>query len=209
MLKRAQPRAANAAPDERGRDRRAPPPPARKSRATEGREKGRSTRRSTSEPFQNVLSVDLVGFVIAGERVHDQIDAAAQRKFALPRPPRNQRIERAPVGVLRPRRREIVRGDDDRRNAVAGARRALRRGRSDRAAGAPRSRSARSRCGRRCGRADRRSWSARGRGEPAQAPARRPPPEARAARAPRPSAARPDARSARRACRKSSCRRSS
>ena len=56
---------------------RAPPPPARKSRAMEGREKGRSTRRSTSQPFQNVLRVNLVGLVIAGERVHDQIDAAA------------------------------------------------------------------------------------------------------------------------------------
>ena len=40
-------------------------------------------------------------------------------------PPGIKRIKRAPVGVLRPRRRKIVRGDDDRRNAVASARRAL------------------------------------------------------------------------------------
>ena len=69
--------------------------------------------------------MDLVGLVIAGQRVHHEIDAAAQRQFALPRAAGNQRIERPAVGVLRPGAGEIVGGDDDRRNAVAGARRAL------------------------------------------------------------------------------------
>src|SRR5450631_3060399 len=104
---------------------REPPRRARKSRSMVGKEKGLSTRRSTSEPFQNVLRVNLVGFVVAGERVHDQIDAATQGKFALPRSSGNQWIKRTAVRVLRPSRGEIVRGDDDRRNTVAGARWAL------------------------------------------------------------------------------------
>ena len=90
-----------------------------------GKEKALSTRRSTSEPFQNVFRVNLVGFVVACERVHDQIDAATQSKFALARASGNQWIKRATVCVLGPRRREIVRGDDDRRNTVASARGAL------------------------------------------------------------------------------------
>src|ERR1700761_3026505 len=88
----------------------------------EGREKGRSTRRSTSQPLKNVLRMNLVRLVVAGERVHDQVDSAAQREFALSRSAGNQWIERASVGVFRPRPRKIVRGDDDRGNAVAGSR---------------------------------------------------------------------------------------
>ena len=70
--------------------------------------------------------MDLIGFVIAGQRVHHEIDAAAQRHFALARAAGNQRIERLPLVVGRPGGGEIIGGDDDRRNAVAGARRARR-----------------------------------------------------------------------------------
>ena len=77
--------------------------------AREERERRRSTRRSTGEPFQDVLGVDLVGLVIAGERVHHEIDAAAQGELALARPAGNERIERSA------RRRRSPRPRQDRR----------------------------------------------------------------------------------------------
>ena len=71
------------------------------------------------EAFQKVAYMNLVGFVIAGERVHHQIDTPAQGEFVLALPARRQRIEAVAVGVAGPARREIVGGDDDRREAVA------------------------------------------------------------------------------------------
>src|SRR3954466_13582533 len=40
---------------------------------------------SLSQPFQQRRNVDLVGFVVAGERVHHDVDAGAEGKFALAR----------------------------------------------------------------------------------------------------------------------------
>jgi hypothetical protein len=39
------------------------------------------------QPLQKVVHMNLVGFVIAGERVHHQIDTPAQREFMLALPP--------------------------------------------------------------------------------------------------------------------------
>ena len=72
--------------------------------------------------------MDLIGLVVAGQRIHHEIDAAAQRQLPLPRAAGNQRIERlGPSSSLGPGRGEIIRDDDDRRHAVACARRRLAR----------------------------------------------------------------------------------
>ena len=38
---------------------------------------------SLSQPFEQRRNVDLVGLVVAGERVHHDVDAGAEREFAL------------------------------------------------------------------------------------------------------------------------------
>src|SRR6516162_5866344 len=38
-----------------------------------------------SQPFEQRRNVDLVGLVVAGERVHHDVDAGAEREFALAR----------------------------------------------------------------------------------------------------------------------------
>ena len=107
--------------------------------------------------LQQIAHMHLIGFVIAGQRVHHEIDAAAQRHFALARAARRQRIERLPALVLRPGAGEIVRGDDDRRDIVRRAHRARRViGRAPAAAPRPMCRHWRS--VRQSRRADRRSW---------------------------------------------------
>src|SRR5580704_485856 len=68
--------------------------------------------------------VHLIGFVIAGQRVHDDVDAGAERKLALARLALDHRQHGLAVGSRRPGAGEIVRGDDDRRHAIAAARRA-------------------------------------------------------------------------------------
>ncbi len=78
------PRAAGARASgrrRRPRQRRA----ARPARASAAAARRRRTRRSMREPFEQVLGVNLVGLVVAGQRVHHEIDAAAQREFALAR----------------------------------------------------------------------------------------------------------------------------
>src|SRR5437870_11441633 len=67
--------------------------------------------------------MDLVGFVIAGERVHHEIDAPPQRKLMLALAARQKRIEALAIGIVCPARCEIVRGDDYRRDTVARPRR--------------------------------------------------------------------------------------
>ena len=49
--------------------------------------------------------MNLVGFVIAGEGVHHQIDTPAQREFVLALPARHQRVEAVTVGIAGPARR--------------------------------------------------------------------------------------------------------
>ena len=70
--------------------------------------------RSMGQPLEQVAHVDLVGLVVAGQGVHHEVDAAAQRQLALPVAARHQRVERLALGIGRPAGRKIVRRDDDR-----------------------------------------------------------------------------------------------
>ncbi len=99
---RAAPRRAGAATAS-ARSARARARPAPRGREAAAAARKRSTTRSMRKPFQEVLGVDLVGLVIAGQRVHHEIDAAAQRQFALARAAGNERIER-PAARRRPPR---------------------------------------------------------------------------------------------------------
>ena len=71
-----------------------------------------------TEPFQQRRNVDLVGLVVAGECIHDDVDAGAEGQFALARIGGHRRIEEAAVRRRRPCGGEIIAGDDDRRNIV-------------------------------------------------------------------------------------------
>src|SRR3984957_14655465 len=66
--------------------------------------------------------VHVIGFVIAGQRVHDDVDAGAERKLALARLAFDHRQHGLAVGPRRPGAGQIVRGDDDGGHAVAAAR---------------------------------------------------------------------------------------
>src|SRR4051794_15068953 len=71
--------------------------------------------------------MDLIGLVVASKRVHYDVDPGAEGEFALARFRRYQRQHRLPVLAHRPGAGEIVRGNDDRGHAVAGASRPARR----------------------------------------------------------------------------------
>ena len=71
-------------------------------RQRQQRRKGDRPYAQCDEPLQHVLGVDLVGFVIAGQRVHHEIDAAAQRHLALARRRRESADRAAALGVARP-----------------------------------------------------------------------------------------------------------
>src|SRR5580700_794716 len=75
------------------------------------------------EPLKQRGHVHLVGFVVAGERVHHNVDAGAECELALARFTIDHRQHRLAVGTCRPGTGKIVRGNDDRRHAVAAARR--------------------------------------------------------------------------------------
>src|SRR5258708_27740404 len=77
--------------------------------------------RSLSEPFDQRRRVHLIGLVVAGQGVHHDVDAGAERELALPRFTRRQWQHWLTVGSHRPSAGEIVRRDDDRRHAVAAA----------------------------------------------------------------------------------------
>src|SRR5262249_11960340 len=83
--------------------------------------------RSLPQPLQQRRNVHLVGLVVAGERIHHDIDAGAKCEFALARLGRDERQHGLAVLAHRPGAGEIIRGDDDRGYAVAGARRTARR----------------------------------------------------------------------------------
>src|SRR5581483_9428456 len=77
---------------------------------------------SLPQPLEQGRDVHLIGLVVAGERVHHDVDAGAERHLALHFATRDGRIDR-PVGVVeRPGRGEVVRGDDDRAYSVGAAR---------------------------------------------------------------------------------------
>src|ERR1700734_621643 len=73
------------------------------------------------QPLEQRRHVHLIGFVIAGQRVHDDVDAGAERKLALTRLAFHHRQHGLAVGPRRPGAGEIVRGNDDRGYAVAAA----------------------------------------------------------------------------------------
>src|SRR5580692_8135639 len=81
-----------------------------------------------SQPFDQRRRVHLIGLVVAGQRVHHDVDAGTEGEFALLRLARGERQHRLAVGADRPGAGEIVRGDDDRRDAVTAAGRAWRGG---------------------------------------------------------------------------------
>src|SRR5215510_9757682 len=76
------------------------------------------------QPFDQRRRVHLVGLVVAGERVHHDVDAGAEGEFALADVAARHRQHRLAVRTQRPGAGQVVRGDDDRRDAVAAMRRA-------------------------------------------------------------------------------------
>src|SRR6266481_492062 len=81
-----------------------------------------------SEPFDQRRRVHLIGLVVAGQRVHHDVDAGTEGEFALLRLARGERQHRLAIGTDRPGADQIVRGDDDRRDAITTPGRALRGG---------------------------------------------------------------------------------
>src|SRR5215469_11554538 len=78
-----------------------------------------------AEPLEQRRHVHLVGLVVAGQRVHHDVDPGAVGEIALARLARHQRQHRLAVAAHRPGAGEVVRRDDDRGHPVAAARRAL------------------------------------------------------------------------------------
>src|SRR5580704_10599097 len=76
-----------------------------------------------TQPFEQGRYVHLVGLVVAGERVHHDVDAGAEREFALARLAVHHWQHRLAVRTRRPGTREVIGGDDDRGYAIAAARR--------------------------------------------------------------------------------------
>src|SRR5215831_790074 len=60
----------------------------------------------------------LIGLIVAGEGVHDDVDARAQRHLALALAAWHGWIEILAAFVARPRGGEVVGGDEDRTHAV-------------------------------------------------------------------------------------------
>src|SRR5262249_47507664 len=75
------------------------------------------------QPFDQRRHVHLVGLVIAGQRVHHDVDAGAEGEFALAHVATRHRQHRLAIGTQRPGAGEVVGSDDDRRYAVAAMRR--------------------------------------------------------------------------------------
>src|ERR1041384_8033069 len=78
-----------------------------------------------SQPLQQRRDVHLVGLVVAGERVHHDVDAGAERELTLARLAARDRQHGLAVRPERPGAGQIVRGDQDRRDAVACTRGAI------------------------------------------------------------------------------------
>src|SRR5436853_7464618 len=77
---------------------------------------------SLPQPFEQGRHVHLVGLVVAGQRVHDDVDAGAEGHLALALAAGHHRIERLVTIVARPGGGEIVGRDQDRAHAVDAAR---------------------------------------------------------------------------------------
>src|SRR4029434_393410 len=82
----------------------------------------RSGALSLPKPLQQCRHVNQVGLVGAGERVHDDVYAGAERPVTLALAAGHHGIERLVAVIERPRRGEIVRREQNRAHAVAAAR---------------------------------------------------------------------------------------
>src|SRR5207244_6271927 len=76
---------------------------------------------SLTEPLEDRRHVHLVGLVVAGQHIHDQVDAEAQRHFALRLAARHHREGRPALAVDGPGAGPIVAADDDAGDAVIDA----------------------------------------------------------------------------------------
>src|SRR4030095_3936100 len=75
------------------------------------------------EPLEQRGDMYLIGLVVAGQRVHDDVDAGAERELALARLARHHWKHWLAILAHGPCSGEIIRGDQDRGYAVARARR--------------------------------------------------------------------------------------
>src|SRR5262245_10758241 len=74
-----------------------------------------------SEPLEQRGDMHLIGLVVAGQRIHDDVDAGAERELALARFARDHWKHWLAILAHGPCSGEIVRGDQDRGYAVARA----------------------------------------------------------------------------------------
>src|SRR5699024_5208538 len=73
---------------------------------------------SLAEPAQHFGGVHLVGFVVAGQRIDDRVDAKAEGKLALALSGTPDVEKRQRVLIHRPGRGPIGRADNDRRDRI-------------------------------------------------------------------------------------------
>ena len=66
------------------------------------------------KPLQQCRHVNQVGLVVAGQCIHDDVDASAERHLALPLPAWHHGIEWPVAVVERPGGGEVVGGDQNR-----------------------------------------------------------------------------------------------
>src|SRR5262249_51519607 len=79
-----------------------------------------------AEPLEQRRDVHLIRLVIAGQRVHHDVDPRPEGELTLPRVAGNERQHRLAVGADRPGAGKIVGSDQDRGHAVAAAGRPAR-----------------------------------------------------------------------------------
>src|SRR5262245_14897629 len=77
-----------------------------------------SKRASLPKPLQEGRHMHLIGLVVAGEGVHDDVDAGAQRHLALALAARDGRIEILAPFIAGPRGAEVVGRNQDRTYAI-------------------------------------------------------------------------------------------
>ncbi len=105
---RSAPRLRDDEQQRREHERDAQPPPTARRRGTSGAKAmpKLTMRLLLPQPFEQRRHVDLVGLVVAGQRVHHDVDAGAEGEFALARLARHHRQHRLAVRRASPRRRQ-------------------------------------------------------------------------------------------------------
>src|SRR5689334_11410914 len=98
-----------------------PAMPHRTGQGTKGKNSTDQLIGSLPQSLEQGRDVHLIGLVVAGQRVHHDVDAGAERHFALHLAAWHCGIERPVRVVERPGRGEVVRGDDDRAHTVGTA----------------------------------------------------------------------------------------